>query len=138
MNRNYRYIGCFFNRRSFFPAVAHLRKDPPSQQIRSPHVTFVYAPSEIDRSLFGRTIRVRITGYGNDGQNEGLRAELFSDDPAIAEMIARIEVPHITLAISADGKAVNTKYLEFRDVEPILLTGKFGGYTAQGRVIIRP
>lgn len=138
MRQSFRYLGCFFNKRSFFAAIAQFRKDPPSQQIRFPHVTFVFAPSEIDRSLFGRPIRVRITGYGNDGQNEGLRAELFSDDPAIAEMIERIEVPHITLAIRADGKSVNTRYLDFHDVEPILLTGKFGGFSDQGHVITRP
>ena len=94
-------------------------------------------PEEVDRSLFGQRIRIRATGYASDGKNEGLRVELFTNDPELARMAAEIAVPHITIAVGEDGRSVDTKDLAFRDIEPIELFGKFGGYTRSGFVCTR-
>lgn len=124
----FEYIGCFFDRDELFRKVAHIRRDPLPNEKQSPHITFVYAPEHVPVELFGQTVSVMVTGYGNDGHNEGLQVTLKGDHPAINEMIARIPVPHITLAVSDDGQAVNTRYIPFAPIEPFELVGYFGGH----------
>lgn len=51
-------------------------------------------------------------------------------------MIDQIEVPHITIAVSSEGKPVNTKNLNFEDINPIEMEGKYGGYDRWGKVVI--
>lgn len=138
MMRQFLYTGCFFKKRKLFRAVAALRTTPLEKESAFPHVTFAFAPDEVDRSLFGKQILVRVTGYGSDGRNEGVRVELSCGDPAIAETIAQIEVPHITLSVSADGAPFNTRFLTFHDVPPIDLVGTYGGLSRQKRVITYP
>lgn len=125
---NYEYIGCFFDREELFRKIAHVRKNHLPNEKQAPHVTFAYAPEAVPEELFGQLISVTIIGYGNDGYNEGLLVTLSGYHPAINQMIAQIPVPHITLAVSNDGKAVNTRYIPFTPVEPIPITGQFGGF----------
>ena len=125
---SYEYIGCFFDREELFQKVDHIRKDPLPNEKSKPHITFVYAPETVPEELFGVPVTVTVTGYGNDGRNEGLQVVLTANDPSIHEMIARIPVPHITLAVSDDGQAVNTRYLSFSPIAPFQITGHFGGH----------
>lgn len=127
----YEYIGCFFDREELFRKVAHIRKNPLPNEKQAPHITFVYAPRTVPEELFGQRVLVTVTGYGNDGHNEGLQVTLTADHPTIKEMIAQIPVPHITLAVSDDGQAVNTRYIPFLPIEPFPLVGYFGGHLNQ-------
>ena len=74
-------------------------------------------------------------GYGNNGLNEGLKVYLKADNPAIQNMIDHIEVPHITIAVSNEGRPVNTKGLVFENINPIEMEGEYGGYAKWGGVI---
>lgn len=124
----YEYIGCFFDRDELFQKVAHIRKDPLSNEKTKPHITFVYAPQTVPEELFGAPVAVTVTGYGNDGHNEGLQVVLTANDPVLNKMIAQIPVPHITLAVSDDGQAVNTRYITFSPISPFEITGHFDGH----------
>ena len=134
MNHPYIYVGCFVRFDVLKNAIGGIRIAPLENDIQYPHITFAYKPNSVDKNLFGEEIQVVITGYGNDGVNEGLKVELFSNNPVIQEMINRIEHPHITIAVSNEGKLVNTKHLEFSSVSPIPLVGKYGGYTKWGKI----
>ncbi|MBE7002218.1 MAG: hypothetical protein E7421_05965 [Ruminococcaceae bacterium] len=126
--KKYEYIGCFLDREELFQKAAGIREKPLCNEKQKPHITFVYAPKSVPEELFGQTISIMVMGYGNDGHNEGLRVTLTSNHPTINEMIAQIPVPHITLAVSNDGQAVNTRYLCFSPVKQFSLVGYFGGH----------
>lgn len=125
---NYEYVGCFFDYEELSLKVRSLRRNPLECEKLCPHVTFEYAPNAVDTSLFGEKIFVTINGYGNDGINEGVRVTLSSENKRINDMITNIVCPHVTLAVSKAGKAVNTRYLAFDDVMPIHIVGRYGGY----------
>lgn len=135
MNHPYTYIGCFIPFVELFEKIRILKGKRLFRIIQNPHITFVYEPEQVDESLFGQNIKVKIIAYGNDGHNEGVKVELSSDSPEIKKMAAQIEVPHITLSVSENGKSINTKYIEFKPIEPISILGKFGGYTENGIVV---
>ena len=125
---DYEYIGCFFDREDLLKKVAHIRKAPLPNEKKRPHITFVYGPESVPEELFGYPVSATVIGYGNDGRNEGLQVTLCSENPVLQEMIDRIPLPHITLAVSDDGEAVNTRYIPFSPVEPFALTGHFDGH----------
>lgn len=135
MNHPFTYVGCFVDPGEFRSVIRHIRREPLEEDIRHPHVTFAYRPEQVDRSLFGERIRIIVVGYGNDGQNEGLKVRLRTGNPAIQSMIDQIEVPHITIAVSG-GEPVNTRYLSFHEISPIELEGKYGGHTSCGEVVV--
>lgn len=135
MNHPYTYIGCFIPFEELFEKIKILKGKRLFRIIQNPHITFVYEPDQVDESLFGQNIKVKIIAYGNDGRNEGVKVELFSDNQEIKKMAARIETPHITLSVSENGKSVNTKYIDFKPIDPIKIFGKFGGYTENGLVV---
>ena len=137
MWEKYHYIGCLFATEDFYKKVKKYRKNPLEQQIEIPHITFSYKPDKVDESLFGTAVRVWITGYGNDGRNEGLKVKLECEDPVLQKMAEQIKIPHITLAVSKGEKAVNTSRLKFEPVEPMELESFFGGCTEEKRVIGR-
>lgn len=117
-----------------YSKIESISRDSLEKTIMNPHVTFVYEPCEVKTELFGSKIKIKIVGYGKSAENEGLKVELITDNPILEEMILRIPVPHITLSISADGKAVNTRYLDFHEIAPIEIYGIFGGCTYSGEV----
>ncbi|MCD8109843.1 MAG: hypothetical protein LUE14_07055 [Clostridiales bacterium] len=128
MSRKYKYIGCFFEIDDIMKIMEPLKEERLSKVIRYPHVTFAYMPETVDEALFGTDMRVMAVGYGRDEENEGLEVELSSDIPELMDMIRAIPVPHITVSVSERGEAVNTQWLRFESIPPVILTGKFGGY----------
>lgn len=137
MNHPFIYVGCFIRLRDFQNAIKEIRTTPLENDIQDPHITFAYKPIEVDQSLFGTPIQIIIVGYGNDGENEGLKVQLSSSEPRMQKMIDELDTPHITIAVSNEGKPVNTKRLTFEGIQPIELTGKYGGYAKWGKVIVR-
>lgn len=136
MNHPFTYVGCFVKFEDFQSAINCVRKNPLEKDIQDPHITFEYRPEKVDQSLFGKKIHIKIVGYGNNGQNEGLNVQLESDDPSVQAMIDQIEVPHITIAVSREGKPVNTKNLDFEAIHSIKMEGTYGGYTTWGEVVV--
>jgi len=135
-NDIFEYTGIFFEQKYFHDKISVLKGSHLFRLIEHPHITFSYMPEEIDENLFGEQVMVRITGYGNDGKNEGVKVELVSASKEIAAIFKKIEVPHITVSVSEDGRPVDTRGLEFEPVEPIELTGIYGGYDEQTARVI--
>ena len=129
------YIGCFLDPQEFEKKIALIGADRLERVIDCPHVTFVFAPKQVDSSLFGQSIGVRITGYGKNAKNEGVAVTLHTQNPTLQKMIDDIPVPHITISVGPEGVPFETRFLEFRDIPPIDLWGVFGGMTDKNRVI---
>lgn len=115
------YTGVFFDK-------ALTDNGKLDKQIAFPHVTHKYKPAEIDRSLFGQVVIFKVIGYGINAENEGLLVEVAEASEEMKKALAEIEVPHITLSISANGKAVNTRYLDFELCTPWYIGGYYGGF----------
>ena len=135
MDKRFLYVGCFPDPKEFAKKISGIDPHRLERIIAHPHVTFVFAPKHVDTSLFGQRIRIRITGYGKNDKNEGVAVTLRSEDPTLQRMIDDIPVPHITISVGENGVPVETRYLEFRSISPIELSGVFGGMTSNNRVI---
>lgn len=127
-NLIYEYVGCFFEWEDLEKALGNVPHTHLFRKIKFPHITLSYMPDYVDEELFGEQIIVRVIGYGNDGKNEGLKVAFVSGSSKLQEAFGKIEVPHITLSVSEDGEPVNTRYLNYTQVEPFELTGTYGGY----------
>jgi len=134
MKQKILYVGAFVSPTALADALYGVRSGHLGREIDTPHVTFRYAPREIPAELFGTPLTVRITGYGCDGENEGVSAEIITDSEELAAMAQEIAVPHITLSVSETGKPVNTRYLHFEPIVPFCIDAVFGGYTSDGTV----
>ena len=130
------YIGCFVSPEELMEKLSGIREDGLENTIKTPHVTFAYRPEAVDRNLFGEKVGITIIGYGNDGTNEGVLTTLHTHNPALREMMEKIQVPHITIAVGEGGKPVNTRYLSFPPVTPVELEGTFGAYLGDGTVLL--
>lgn len=125
---NFEYVGCFFDYHELTELVAPIRKGALKNSKTTPHVTFEYKPKTVLMELWNTPVMATIIGYGNNGENEGLRVVLSSNNEIINRMSKKIEVPHITLAVSDTGLPVNTRYLSFEPIEPLKIVGWYGGY----------
>jgi hypothetical protein len=90
------------------------------------HVIFQFKPSSIDQSLLGENIDIAVIGYANDGKNEAVKVVCKAVNPIIQKMIDGITVQHITLSIAKGELPKNSAMLEFEDIIPIHISGKFG------------
>lgn len=123
----YRYIGLFVDRSEFYKLITNVGKRL-DKLITEPHVTFKYKPEVVDTSLFGEQAIIRLIAYGNDNINEGFKVEVQLENQKLQEMYNKILIPHITASISNDGKAVNTAFLHFEDLnKPIEINATFNG-----------
>ena len=124
----YHYIGIFFNYEELHNKIKMIG-NRLERRIINPHVTFMYKPDTVDESLFGEKVKIKIIAYGNNGDNEGFKVELFTSNKHLQKMINNIPVPHVTISISDTGKAVNTRFLDFVPLNnSIEIEGKFGGF----------
>lgn len=99
------------------------------REIPNTHVTIQYRPEQVDESLFGNPVDVRVVGYGVNAQNEGLLVEIACANEEVQKLCKQIEVPHITLSVSKAGKPVNTRYVRFQPIQnPFTLSGVYEAY----------
>ena len=127
------YTGVFFDRASLYDLVSGYFGDSRLyRDVLYPHITFQYAPQTVHEDLFGEKAGFRVVGYGNNGQNEGLFVEWLSGSSGLKQLFDEIQVPHITLSYAENGRAVNTRYLDFEPVTPFNISGVFGGFLKSG------
>lgn len=128
---NIEYEGFFINE----PIVSTLFRD-----ITYKHITTQFRPEKTHPHLYGCKAKFAITGYENDGDNEGLKVQLVSvenEDCAeeLQELFKAIPNPHITLSVSEKGKPVNTGKLTMADPVPpyinTTIVAKFGGFNGE-------
>jgi hypothetical protein len=92
------------------------------------HITHQFRPKTVDERLFGQQATLKVVGYGINEENEGYLVEIVEASEELREAFASVEVPHITIGISNSGKAVNTRYLEFEEIEPFEIVATYGGF----------
>ena len=129
----FNYIGVFFSKET--DNILRKRGNKFSRPTKNLHVTVKYRPEDVPVELFGSEVAVQITGYGYSNENEGLSCKLVSENSALQKLLDAIEVPHITLSISEDGRAVNTRYVDFSEPLSFVCKGRFGGFR-KGEVIL--
>lgn len=99
------------------------------REIQNTHVTFQFRPEEVDESLYGCPVDIRVVGYGVNPQNEGLLVEVSCANEAVQKLSEQVKVPHITLSVSEDGKPVNTRYVDFAPIEhPFVIRGVYDAF----------
>ena len=109
-----------------------------SNPISYPHVTVAYKPAIAHKDFYNALVNVIVKGYGNDGINEGYLVELIPrpwndvrDYTEFCKLLSEINVPHITLSVSDEGKPIDTCKLEFVDLpmdEQRVLECRFGAF----------
>ena len=139
--KNVIYTGIFFNKTVGENTI--LNSVVLEKGIEYPHVTFKFRPSESELKKFvtiaGEVSTVACTAYGIDNDNEGYLVDIVNASFKMKEAFYKIEVPHITTGLGTNGKAVNTRFLEFKPIDPpILLAGRFGFFTDKGVVFSLP
>ena len=124
------YTGWFVEPEEIGQIAAELAPQRLEKKIEYPHITLVFKPEQVNTELFGSKARITVTGYGNDGENEGVLVKVEPEEETLRHAVLNLDTPHITLSIAEGAKAVNTRKLEFHSVEPVVLEGIFGGMTA--------
>lgn len=102
--------------------------------IEFPHMTHLFKPTEVNENLFGQKAILEVYGYGINAENEGWLVRIKEASEEIKKAFEVVEVPHITLGISKDGKAVNTRYLNFEAIEPFEIEAVYDGF-GKGKII---
>jgi len=107
--------------------------------VKNQHITTDFRPENPHPELYGEKAFFIVTGYGNDGENEGLSVELYGETKEhlkeqLRELYEKIPVPHITLSVSEEGKPVNTSRLVFsgEKFKGRVLSATFGAFNGQG------
>lgn len=106
------------------------------------HCTFKFNPTDkeiedFSKALLGKKVNLKVIGYGSNGKNSGFEIALEPEQEAVytnshtvnEKGIPEIErtVPHITVSMSEDAKAVDTGFLNFKPIkEPFEISGKGG------------
>ena len=98
------------------------------------HCTFKYRPSdnEVFDDIVGTEAEITIVGYGCDNNNSGF--EITFPDELLPYYLncdksdpSKVTIPHITVSLAEDAKAVNTKNLKFEKLStPIVVKGRLG------------
>lgn len=128
------YYGIFFEG----PArvvILQSAGEPLQNIIPDMHVTYYFRPppdKELPEDLVGKPATVQLVGVGNDGQNHGVLVKLPQDTISLYNGAAQ---PHVTVSLAPGAKAVNTAHLDFKPIQPVSVTGKYG-YFDKGQVII--
>ena len=104
------------------------------------HITTEFRPKITHEYLYGTEAIFEVTGYGNDGNNEGYSVKLIeTDSEELKDIYNNIEVPHITLSVSANGKPVNTAKLNFNPINTssvrLIIRATFGGFNGKDVVL---
>ena len=133
----YMYTGCFFEEKEWRRCLEKLPGQRLEKTVEQPHVTFRFPAGQVDESLLGEPVRVKVTGYGCDGQNEGLRVEAAADREELKELIRQIPVPHITVSLAEGASAKRTNHLSFEGIPPYEIKGIYGACRHNGEIVLQ-
>ena len=97
-----------------------------------PHITFLYKPDKehLLENVIGEEVACYLTGYGCDGENSAFMVSFpdrYTEYYQNKDQDGKTVIPHVTVSLSLNGKAVHSKDLTFvKFKEPVLVTGRFG------------
>lgn len=135
------YQGIFLDEESI-KRLIDMQGEKLPKEIKDMHCTFKFRPTtqeiEAFKTWLGKTVELKVVGYYSDGKNSGYQIELT---PELEEVysnchtvkgekgLPKVErtVPHVTVSMSPDGKAVDTGMLPFERLkEPFYIYGNAG------------
>lgn len=118
----------------FFVCNADL-KSTLEKDVLMKHITTEFKPVNTHKHLYGAYASFSVTGYGNDGENEGYSVEMVDcDKEELLDIYKNIKIPHVTLSTGKKGKPVDTARLTFTECQPMMINCRFGGFTRGGVV----
>ena len=107
------------------------------------HCTFKFNPTnkeikDFARTLLGRKVILKVIGYASNGKNSGFEValepeqqEVYTNSHIVYEKdIPKVEktIPHITVSMSEDAKAVDTGFLKFKPLKETFKISGRGGF----------
>ena len=96
-------------------------------RIDTPHITVFYKPSQPHEIYYGQKGRFEFYEYGCDDNNEGYKVRCVGCDGILVPYILKeVDIPHVTISVSEDGKPKDTKNLNFVACEPYVYEAVFG------------
>ena len=105
--------------------VIRLMADEPLRR-KAEKICIKMPEDNVSEELFGTPVIVEITGYGNDGKNEGVVCRLQSPKPEMQKILKSVRRPTITLSLSEEGNYADTQNLEFKSFRiPYVCKGVF-------------
>lgn len=128
------FYGIFFEQEDIIEIAEKLFPKARLQYLAgNPHVTFAFKKEMTEgfKKLLGKEAGVIVSGYGNNGKNEGFAVTLLDNKK---EFLGKI--PHITISVADGEKAVNTANLKFQALpfKRLVLKGKYGYFGSDGKV----
>ncbi|PLS18909.1 hypothetical protein CVD28_00475 [Bacillus sp. M6-12] len=123
------YKGFFLDEESVirlkeYEGEKRLEKETPNQ-----HITFQFRPEELfPLSVMNKTFSLMVVGYGNNEENSGFKVALPEE---LIPYYRGADVIHVTTSLSENGKAMNTRHLNFKAITPFEITGQLGYYTGK-------
>lgn len=99
------------------------------------HVTLSLGNSKlVSDDWMGKRVKLIVDGRGMSDTNEGYRVILPEE---ILAMYSQMEtrVPHITVSLSKEGRAKDTKDLVFQPISPFVVRGRMGLQLSNGEII---
>ena len=134
------YQGIFLDKESIKKLV-EMQEEKLTNVVMEMHCTFKYRPEKKETESFlnklgNKAIFLKIVGYASDGKNSGFEVELTDEQREVyfnTHIIddntnkTEMTIPHITVSLSDNAKAVNTRNLKFKRLkEPFYISGRAG------------
>lgn len=96
-------------------------------RIDTPHITVYYKPSELHDYYYGKRGLFELYKYGCDDKNEGYKVRYIKSDCIdVPWLFNLVDIPHVTISVSDDGKPKDTKNLDFKPCETYRYEAVFG------------
>lgn len=96
-------------------------------RIDNPHITVYYKPSQEHENYYGKRGLFELYEYGCDDKNEGYKVRYIkSDSIDVPWLFNLVDIPHVTISVSDDGKPKNTKNLDFKPCKLYRYEAVFG------------
>lgn len=121
------YEGFFFELDEDELMYSPWSKPKLENRIDTPHITVYYKPSELHEHYYGKRGLFELYEYGCDDKNEGYKVRYIkSDSIDVPWLFNLVDIPHVTISVSDDGKPKDTKNLDFKPCEIYRYEAVFG------------
>lgn len=134
---DYLYIGCFLDLNTTNELLVSLENKRLRNTIKSPHVTLAFLPDSVKEDCFGSQVVWNVTGYGNDGKNEGVRVEPAYVPEELLDVVTKRRCHHITISLADGARAKDTASLVFDSIIPYAIVTTYGACTVRGDVVVQ-
>lgn len=122
----------------FLDASCNISKSLPVR-VANPHITVAFKPETLHTDLYGLHARFRVTGYKNNGLNEGVSVEFLGavdgtreQNTLLRKLLNEKGNAHLTISHAKGATPLDTGNLSFDEDIPdgidLILRTTFGSY----------